>query len=341
MGDEKTADERPEGNEQGERRDFDTPWKKIVKAYFKEFVHFFFPEIAREIDWSKGYEFLDKELLKIAKDAALGGRHADVMACVHLLSGVEEWVLCHIEIQGQNQVGFPKRMYVYNYRGFDSFDRKVASLAVLADDNPSWRPGHYSYEVLGTKAGLWFPTVKILDFKEKWDWLEDSPNPFAPVVMAHLKATETGNDAGSRYRWKLYLVRRLYRMGYGRREVVLLFEFIDWIMTLPEELERGLLAEIHKIEREKKMEYITSVQRIGRQEGRQEGVTNLLERLVSKKFNIDRQTLAPVFAGFTTEQIEELADFFVEARTLEEIRERADEMRRGRSSRLSSGIDIG
>ncbi len=119
-------------------------------------------------------------------------------------------------------------------------------------------------------------------------------------------------------------------MGYGRREVVLLFEFIDWIMTLPEELERGLWAEIHKMEREKKMEYITSVQRIGRQEGRQEGVAYLLQRLVSKKFDIDRQALAPVFAGLTTEQIEELADFFVEASTLEEIRERADEMRRGR-----------
>ena len=206
----------------------------------------------------------------------------------------------------------------------------MASLAVLADDNPSWRPDHYSYEVLGTEAGLWFPTAKLLDFKERWDWLEASPNPFAPVVMAHLKATETGNDPGNRYRWKLYLVRRLYRMGYGRREVVLLFEFIDWIMTLPEELERGLWAEIHKMEREKKMEYITSVQRIGRQEGRQEGVAYLLQRLVSKKFDIDRQALAPVFAGLTTEQIEELADFFVEASTLEEIRERADEMRRGR-----------
>ncbi len=111
-----------------------------------------------------------------------------------LLSGEEEWVLCHIEIQGRARKGFSKRMYVYNYRGFDFFDRKMASLAVLADDNSSWRPDHFSYEVLGTKAGLWFPTAKILDYKDRWDRLESTANPFAAVVMAHLKAAETGND---------------------------------------------------------------------------------------------------------------------------------------------------
>ena len=126
MSDSKNADENSATEERGKRQDFDTPWKKIVKAYFKEFVHFFFPEIARQIDWTKGYEFLDKELLKIAKDAAFGGKRADIMARVHLLTGEEEWVLCHIEIQGQDRKGFSKRMYVYNYRGFDFFDRSRA-----------------------------------------------------------------------------------------------------------------------------------------------------------------------------------------------------------------------
>ncbi len=162
-------------------------------------------------------------------------------------------------------------MYVYNYRGFDFFDRKVASIAVLADDNPSWRPDHFGYEVLGTRAGLWFPTAKILDDKDRWDWLESSPNLFAAVVMAHLKATETENDPEHRYRWKLYLIKRLYRMGYGRRDIVLLFEFIDWVMSMPEKLEDGLWNEIQELERENKMEYITSVQRIGHREGHRDG----------------------------------------------------------------------
>jgi hypothetical protein len=42
--------------------DYDSPWKKILEAYFREFVVFFFPAAAEGIDWSRGYVFLDKEL---------------------------------------------------------------------------------------------------------------------------------------------------------------------------------------------------------------------------------------------------------------------------------------
>ena len=205
------------------------------------------------------------------------------------------------------------------------------SLAILADANPSWRPDSYSYELWGCKAGLWFPTVKLLDFKDRWDWLEQSANPFAAVVMAHIKAVETGNDPDHRYRWKLYLIKRLYRMGYGRQDVVLLFEFIDWIMLLPKNIEQGLWKEIEAIEKEKKMEYITSVERIGIEKGLRKGSANLLGRLMSLKFRVERETLAPIFAGLTTDQVEELGEFFMEAQSLEEIRERADKMRKAES----------
>ncbi|WP_022948398.1 hypothetical protein [Methylohalobius crimeensis] len=36
----------------------------------------FFPEAHRGIDWSRGYEFLDKELQQVVRDAKLGRRLA-------------------------------------------------------------------------------------------------------------------------------------------------------------------------------------------------------------------------------------------------------------------------
>ena len=30
------------------RQDYDTPWKKMLEAYFREFIEFFFPEIAKD-----------------------------------------------------------------------------------------------------------------------------------------------------------------------------------------------------------------------------------------------------------------------------------------------------
>jgi len=111
-------------------------------------------------------------------------------------NGQEAWVLMHIEVQGQPEALFPRRMYTYNYRICDRFDRQVASLAILADDSPSWRPDHFSYELWGSKAGLWFPTVKLLDWNSRWEELEASTNPFASVVT-HASAVQCSSRPGA------------------------------------------------------------------------------------------------------------------------------------------------
>jgi hypothetical protein len=55
--------------------DFDTPWKDVLETYFEDFVSFFFPQAYAGIDWSQGFEFLDKELQQVVRDAELGKRH--------------------------------------------------------------------------------------------------------------------------------------------------------------------------------------------------------------------------------------------------------------------------
>lgn len=39
-----------------ERSDYDSPWKEILEAYFRDFMQFFFPQIETEIAWKRGYE---------------------------------------------------------------------------------------------------------------------------------------------------------------------------------------------------------------------------------------------------------------------------------------------
>ncbi len=97
-------------------------------------------------------------------------------------------------------------------------------------------------------------------------------------------------------------------------------------------LEEWLWNEIDEMERDVKMAYITSVQRIGREEGLQEGLQkdalNFLGRQISKRFKLSRDEVRPIFEGLTTEQLEELCEFFVDAQSLDEIRERADRLRK-------------
>jgi len=65
-----------------------------------------------------------------------------------------------VEVQAQKDPEFVQRMYVYNYRLFDRYNRKVASLAVLADERPAWRPDQFGYSLWGCTIGFRFPVVK-------------------------------------------------------------------------------------------------------------------------------------------------------------------------------------
>lgn len=257
------------------RRDLDSPWKDILHRYFQEFMEFFFPEAHEDIDWSAGYEFLDKEFQKIVRDAELGRRLLDKLVKVWRKDGEEAWVLAHIEIQGQEEKEFARRIYTYNYRIFDRYNRPTASLVVLADEHPQWRPQQFGYCLWGCEAGLKFPSVKLRDFEADWEKLEAGRNPFSVVVMAHLKTMVTGDDPGNRLSWKLRLVKMLYERGYSRQDVIELFRFIDWLMVLPEELETSFSDSVFAYEETKKMPYVTSIERRGVEKGRTEGRTEM------------------------------------------------------------------
>jgi hypothetical protein len=175
-----------------------------------------------------------------------------------------------VEIQSQAQAVFAERMYVYNNRIFDRYRRRVVSLAILADERPSWRPTEYTYEIWGCRVLLRFPTVKLLDYRTQRESLERSNNPFAVMVAAHLEAQQTRKQPQQRYRAKLALVKSLYRRGYSREDILELFRLIDWMMSLPASVQREFNQEIARFEEEQQMPYVTSVERLARQEGQQE-----------------------------------------------------------------------
>src|SRR6266487_2985381 len=132
--------------------DYDSPWKATLDRYLELCMSFFFLPAHAAIGWSRGYEMLDKELQKIVPQAEQGRRLVDKLVKVWLKTGEERWILIYIEVQTWREGDFPKRMYVYNYRLFDRYDREVISLAILADEEPDWRPDHYGYERGGVRA---------------------------------------------------------------------------------------------------------------------------------------------------------------------------------------------
>jgi hypothetical protein len=292
---------------------------------------FFFPEAFQEIDWSRGYESLDQDLQQVVRDAELGERLADKLMKVWRRDGEEQIVFAHIEVQGEYEATFEQRMFVYNYRIYDRYQKPVVSLAVLGDDRDGWRPGSYGYELWGCRVALSFPIVKLRDYNERWSELEASDNVFAVVVMAHLKTRATRHDTESRLQWKMRLMRRLYEGGYGRQDVLELFRFIDWLLRLPPALERRFKDELRELEAERKMRYVTSIERmgredglkVGREEGREQGFlqgeASVLRLLLKRRFNLLPEWVERHLEQASRHELERWAGRAIEASSLKEV----------------------
>ena len=286
----------------------DTPWKQILECYFPQFMEFFFPEAYGKIDWDKGFDFLDSELQQVTRDAETGKRIVDKLVKVYLRNGKENWLLIHIEIQNQKEAEFSERVYIYSTRLFDKFRRSVASFAVLGDTDRNWRPESFHQEALGSSHDFLFQTAKLLDYKQQKD-LETSDNPFTIVVQAHLAAQATkGNASQQRRRKRKYrLTTMLYERGWKEQEIIDLYRFIDWVLTLPPELEEAFRQDLETYERGKNMPYLSTIERMGEARGEARGKLDLIRLLLTQQVGTIFTETIEELGKLPTEQLDQLA----------------------------------
>jgi hypothetical protein len=294
--------------------DYDSPWKEALDVYFQAFLAFFFPRIHDDIDWSRGHEFLDKELQKIVPRAASGRLYVDKLVKVWRKNGRETWVLIHVEVQTTRDPHFPRRMFAYNRRIAERYNRRVVSLAVLADDDRSWRPNQYDEELWDCSVGMRWRPVKLLDYAGREDELEEDDNPFSKVVLAHLKALETRQNPTGRRTWKFRLVRGLFEQGFAREDIRQLLRLIDWLMELPPRLQRALDQDLNEFEEGRSMPFYTSWER--------SGMLKILEGSLRAKFGDEGAELMPALEELNDgEKYLALSQAIATADTLDEVRQ--------------------
>lgn len=153
-------------------------------------------------------------------------------------------------------------------------------------------------------------------------------NPFALVTAAHLQTQQTKHDTQARYTAKRTLVRLLYQHGWSRQRVLDLFAVLDWMMRLPDGLERQLWRDIEQIEGETRMKYVTSVERLaiqlgeqqgearGKAAGKAEGKAELLTRQLIKRFGPLSIEASQRLQAATADQLDRWADRILDAPTL-------------------------
>jgi len=225
------------------------------------------------------------------------------------------------------------------------YNQTVVSLAVLCDDRPDWRPTQFRYGHWDCEMVLTFRVAKLLDFKDDTE-LVASKNPFAMVVLAHHKAMDTRDNPASRRRWKLRIIKELLQGKWTKEEVPELFRLIDWIMTLPAELEEAFRADLTELEKEHHVEYLSSLERYGFKKGRLEGFEKGLEKgrekglaegrekgkgegllegirfLLDAKFGVHGMKLLPQVRRLKgLAALREFARFLKQAKSLDDVRE--------------------
>lgn len=198
----------------------------------------------------------------------------------------------------------------------------IVNLVILGDERATWRPGAFQSAKWGCEVDFRFPIVKLLDYEAHWADLEASPNPFAIVVMAHLKTKETRKDFAARREWKFRLTRMLYERDYSRQDILNIYRFLDWILESPDELKQRFRDDLKRYEEEKQMPYVTSIERMGIAEGLEQGRQEeraLILRLLTRRVRAVPKPLIDRISKFPIEQLESLAEALLDFTQLDDL----------------------
>ena len=249
----------------------DSAWKDILDTHFKPFLAFFFPAIHRDIDWSRGYETLDKELQVILRGSRSRKRLADKLVKVHLRSDPQAAIHLHVEVQKRPEADFERRMFEYNYRIDDRRGGEVISLAVLTNSRSRRRRDRYERGRWTFAQSMRYPLVELLEYEDRRAELEASRNPFAVVVLAHLEAHRTRGKPAEAIEAKWRLFEMLYEQRRGKRDIIALYKFIDSILRLPAGLELEIQDRLRTLEGNTNMPYVSTIERFAEEKGKAEG----------------------------------------------------------------------
>ena len=251
---------------------FDEPWKDALERHLHDFLRFAFPNIAAVIDPSVDPVFLDTEFQPLLRDSDAGPCHADKLARVHARDGSHRLLLVHVEVQSQPDPLFARRMFRYRTRIAEHFDEPVSSLAILGDECPDWRPDCYEDCSPGNRVFFQFAVCKLLDLEAAAMAGVPKGDPAAVVIAAHRAAQRTRHRVEERAAVKGHLLRILLKAGLDQGHADGLFRFVDWLLSVPEEVEMDIRRELREeLRRSDAMKYETPWEKKCRQEGRMEG----------------------------------------------------------------------
>ena len=278
---------------------FDEIWKETIEKLFEQFIYFYMPDLAVDVDFQKGYTFLDKEFQTIALKSKDTKRFMDKLIKVYLKNGQEHWILIHLEVQLGGYKDFAKRMFRYFYRIYDKYNRNIVSLAIFTGKSKTY-PLSFNYDFYKTRIIHEYRCVKLADYEE--DYLLNQDNIFALVTLAVNYSIKSKSDEELRYKFKSRLIRLMFSRGYSEEEIIDLFRFIEIMLEIKNEnLNKLIYEEILKYQKEVNKMVVTKFEKIAMEKGKEAGIKKGMEKgRKGEKIEIAKELL---IRGFSIEDI--------------------------------------
>jgi len=143
------------------------------------------------------------------------------------------------------------------------------------------------------------------------------------MVLANFAAQRTHRDMPERLRVKWDLTRRLYETGFSRKDILELYRLIDWLLRLPVGLEHEFKQQVRTYETSKTMPYVTSIEKLAKEEGRVEGrveeAAELVLRLLRRRWPILSSALEQRVRALQLPRLEALAEAVLDLKSLADL----------------------
>lgn len=126
------------------RTQADEAWKCALDCWFQSFLFCFWPDIAEQIDWHAPINEISQKLPSVTgTSASVGKQVVDKLYRLTYKSHKPILILLHVEIQGNKENDFSKRMLKYGCKLYLKYDLPIVPLVVLSDDYPNWHPTQF------------------------------------------------------------------------------------------------------------------------------------------------------------------------------------------------------
>jgi hypothetical protein len=132
-----------------------------------------------------------------------------------------------------------------------------------------------------------------------------------------LKNEPRSSCGGDRQAWKLRLVPNLYERGFSAKDVRDLFRPIGWIMELPPPFQDEFWQDVETFQKETRMPFISTPERVGHRRGLREGI----EVALKIRFGEEGLKLMPEIRNVHEEEkLQEILKALETATSPEEVR---------------------